>query len=58
MSGKRYPEEFKIQAVEQVTKQGHSLTSVAERLGISYKSLCSGKMKMAWLFKIFVTNTA
>lgn len=39
MSGKRYPEEFKIQAVEQVTKQGHSLTSVAERLGISYKSL-------------------
>ncbi len=39
MSGKRYPEEFKIQAVEQVTKQGHSLSSVAERLGISYKSL-------------------
>ena len=39
MSGKRYPEEFKIQAVEQVTKQGHSLTSVAERLGVSYKSL-------------------
>ena len=39
MSGKRYPEEFKIQAVEQVTKQGHSLISVAERLGVSYKSL-------------------
>ncbi len=39
MSRKRYPEEFKIQAVEQVTKQGHSLSSVAERLGISYKSL-------------------
>lgn len=39
MSGKRYPEEFKIQAVEQVMKQGHSLSSVAERLGISYKSL-------------------
>ena len=39
MSGKRYPEEFKTQAVEQVTKQGHSLTSVAERLGVSYKSL-------------------
>ena len=39
MSGKRYPEEFKIQAVEQVTKQGHSLASVSERLGISYKSL-------------------
>jgi transposase len=40
MSGKRYPEEFKIQAVEQVTKQGHTLSSTAERLGISYKSLC------------------
>ncbi len=44
MSGKRYPEEFKIQAVEYVTKQGHSLSSVAERLGISYKSL-SGWVK-------------
>ncbi len=40
MSGKRYPEEFKIQAVEQVTKHGHTLNSTAERLGISYKSLC------------------
>lgn len=40
MSGKRYPEEFKIQAVEQVTKQGHTLNSTAERLDISYKSLC------------------
>ncbi|SKA50709.1 transposase [Enterovibrio nigricans DSM 22720] len=40
MSGKRYPEEFKIQAVQQVTKQGHTLSSVAERLGVSYKSLC------------------
>lgn len=39
MSGKRYPEEFIIQAVEQVTKQSHSLSSVAERLGISYKPL-------------------
>lgn len=36
MSGKRYPEEFKIQAVEQVTKEGHSLSSVAERLGVSF----------------------
>lgn len=40
MSGKRYPEEFKIQAVEQVTKHGNTLSSTAERLGISYKSLC------------------
>ncbi|WP_221274519.1 IS3 family transposase [Thaumasiovibrio subtropicus] len=40
MSGKRYTEEFKIQAVEQVTKHGHTLNSTAERLGVSYKSLC------------------
>lgn len=39
MSGKCYPEEFKIQAVEQVTKQGHLLTSAPERLWIGYKSL-------------------
>ncbi|GAL13849.1 mobile element protein [Vibrio astriarenae] len=39
MSGKRYTEEFKIQAVEQVTKHGHTLNSAAERLGVSYKSL-------------------
>lgn len=40
MSGKHYPEEFKLQAVEQVTKQDHTRSSTAERLGISYKSLC------------------
>ncbi|NOI68712.1 transposase [Vibrio sp. 99-8-1] len=39
MSGKRYPDELKIQAVEQVTKHGHTLSSTAERLGVSYKSL-------------------
>jgi transposase len=39
MRGKRYPEEFKIQAVKQVTEQGHTMTSVAQRLGVTYKSL-------------------
>ena len=39
MRGKRYPEEFKIQAIKQVTGQGRTITSVAERLGVSYKSL-------------------
>lgn len=42
MSGQRYTEEFKIQAVKQVTEQGHTMTSVAERLGISYKSIHDG----------------
>ncbi|MCH2056909.1 MAG: transposase [Thalassotalea sp.] len=39
MSAKRFPEEFKIQAVKQVTEKGHSVASVAERLDISTNSL-------------------
>ncbi len=39
MRGKRYPEEFKIQAVKQVTDKGYTITDVAERLGVTYKSL-------------------
>jgi len=35
----RYTEEFKLGAVAQVTDKGHSVTSVAGRLGISTKSL-------------------
>ncbi|GKW14429.1 hypothetical protein PEC301937_03790 [Pectobacterium carotovorum subsp. carotovorum] len=32
MSGKRYPEEFKIEAVKQIVDRGHSVSSVATRL--------------------------
>jgi transposase len=39
MSGKRYTDEFKSEAVKQVTESGHSASAVAERLGISNKSL-------------------
>ena len=39
MSGKRYPEEFKIEAVKQVTERGHAVTEVAARLGVSSHSL-------------------
>ena len=35
----RYTEEFKLGAVAQVTDKGHSVTSVAGRLGVSTKSL-------------------
>ena len=35
----RYTEEFKLGAVAQVTAKGHSVTSVAGRLGVSTKSL-------------------
>lgn len=39
MSGKRYPEEFKIEAVKQVVDRGHSVSSVAIRLGTTIHSL-------------------
>lgn len=39
MSSKRYTEEFKIEAVKQVTDRGHSVADVAGRLGVSIHSL-------------------
>ncbi|MGP6463975.1 IS3 family transposase [Pantoea agglomerans] len=45
MSGKRYPEEFKIEAVKQVVDRGYSIASVATRLDITTHSL------YAWIKK-------
>ena len=45
MSGKRYTDEFKIEAVRQVTDRGYSVVDVAERLGVTTHSL------YAWLKK-------
>ena len=39
MSGKRYPEDFKIEAVRQVTDRGYKIGDVAKRLGVTTKSL-------------------
>lgn len=39
MSGKRYSEEFKIEAVKQVSDKGHSVVDVAGRLGVTTHSL-------------------
>ena len=39
MSGKRYTDEFKIEAVRQVTERDHSVADVAGRLGITTHSL-------------------
>lgn len=39
MSGKRYPEEFKTEAVKQVVDHGYSVASVATRLDITTHSL-------------------
>jgi transposase len=35
----RYPEEFRIEAVKQVTERNHSVADVAARLGVSTHSL-------------------
>ena len=45
MSSKRYPDEFKIEAVRQVTERGHRVAEVASRLGVTTHSL------YAWLKK-------
>ncbi|EMG75558.1 transposase [Salmonella enterica subsp. enterica serovar Newport str. JS09102] len=39
MSGKCYPEAFKIKVVKQVIERGHSVSSVATRLDITIHSL-------------------
>lgn len=39
MSSKRYSDEFKVEAVKQVTERGHPAKGVAKRLGISPYSL-------------------
>ena len=39
MSSKRYTEEFKIEAVKQITDRGHSAPDVAKRLGVSQPTL-------------------
>jgi transposase len=45
MSGKRYTEQFKIEAVKQVTERGYALADVAKRLGITNKSLYDWKVR-------------
>lgn len=39
MRGKRYSEEFKIEAVKQVTDRGYKVIEVADRLGVTSNSL-------------------
>lgn len=39
MSNKRYPEEFKIEAVKQVVDRGYSVSSVAIHLDITTHTL-------------------
>jgi transposase len=39
MSKQRYPEEFKTEAVKQITERGHKVADVSARLGVSQHSL-------------------
>lgn len=39
MSSKRYPKEFKVEAVKQVADRGHPAAEVASRLGVSLPTL-------------------
>ena len=45
MSSKRYPEEFKIEAVKQITERGYPVAEVSSRLGVTTHSL------YAWMKK-------
>jgi transposase len=45
MPGKRYTEEFKIEAVKQLTEGGYAVSDVAHRLGVTTKSLYDWKAK-------------
>ncbi len=51
MSGKRYPEEFGIEAIRQVMYLGHSIAQLTDRLGVATHSL------YAWVRK-YSTYTA
>lgn len=39
MTKSKFPEEFKLEAVNQVVERGYSVSDVAKRLGISVQSL-------------------
>ncbi len=45
MSGKRYTEEFKVEAVKQITERGYLVSEVAERLGVTSHSLYNWRKK-------------
>jgi hypothetical protein len=47
MSGQRYTEQFKIEAVKQVTDRGRPVIEVAERLGVTSHSLYQWVKKLS-----------
>ena len=47
MSNNRYTDEFRAEAVKQITERGHSVADVAARLGVSIHSLYAWQRKLA-----------
>lgn len=45
MSSKRYTEEFKVEAVRQISERGYSVREVAQRLGTTTHSLYAWRLK-------------
>jgi len=45
MSGKRYTEEFKRETVKQILEQSYTVSSVAQRLGVSTNSIYTWRKK-------------
>ena len=39
MANRKYSDEFRIEAVKQITERGYSVKEVSDRLGVSTKSL-------------------
>ncbi len=39
MTNQKYPQEFKTEAVKQITERGHKVAEVSARLGVSQHSL-------------------
>ena len=49
-SGNRFPEEFRIEAVKQITERGYPVAEVASRLGVSqYSLVCGAPLKGFYL---------
>ena len=46
MSAKRYPEEFKLAAVRQITEGGYTVSDVARRLDVTADSLYAWSRNM------------
>ena len=45
MSSKRYSEEFKVEAVKQITERGYPVQEMADRLGVTTHSLYAWRRK-------------